>query len=154
MLKVRRATRKDAVDLAKRLREADLREIQAVGRSSAEEALLAGIASPDPCYVAVDEEGVPHVIFGTHPSDDPLLGFIWMMASDHLKTNWVQVLRETRPWLERMRGHYRILANAVYAENSVHIRWLRWAGFTFLREFEFNGRRFYEFAKMIHQEDR
>ncbi|HCL3314571.1 TPA: hypothetical protein N2A14_002579 [Pseudomonas aeruginosa] len=154
MLKVRRATHADAVDLAQRLREADLREIQAAGHSSAEESLLVGVNSPDPCYVAVDAEDTPHVIFGTHPSGDPLLGFIWMMASDQLKAHWVQVLRETRPWLDRMRGHYRVLANAVYAENTVHIRWLRWAGFTFLREFEFNGSRFYEFAKMIHHEDR
>lgn len=154
MLTVRRATPEDAVDLAKRLREADLREIQAAGRNSPEESLLSGVDSPDPTYVAVDEDGVPHIIWGTHPSDDHFLGFVWMMASDSLEEHWVQVLRETRPWIDRIRGHYRVLANAVHKDNSVHVRWLRWAGFTFLREFEFNGQPFLEFAKLIPPEAR
>jgi hypothetical protein len=77
-----------------------------------------------------------------------------MMATDAIKDNWVQVLRETKPWVDRIRGHYHVLANAVHADNHVHIRWLRWAGFAFLREFEFNGSRFYEFAKLIPPEAR
>lgn len=154
MLTVRRATPEDAVSLAVRLREADLKEILAVGRTSPEDSLMAGVLSPDPCYVAVDEEDIPHIIFGTHPSDDPLLGYVWMMASDGLNENWVQVLRNTKPWLERVRGHYRILANAVHADNTLHIKWLRWAGFTILREVPYKGELFYEFAKLINPEDR
>jgi hypothetical protein len=154
MLTVRRATPEDAVDLAQRLREADLREILAVGRSSPEESLLAGVNSPDPTYVAVDEAGVPQIIWGTHPSHDHFLGYVWMMASDSLEDHWVQVLRETRPWVDRIRGHYRVLANAVHKANATHIRWLRWAGFTFLREYEFNGEPFLEFAKLIPPEAR
>lgn len=154
MLTVRRAFPEDAVDLAKRLREADLLEIQAVGSKSPEDSLLLGVRSPDGCYVAVDETDTPHIIFGTYPSHEHFLGYVWMMASDALKEHWVQVLRETRPWIERIRGHYRVLANAVHAENTTHIRWLRWAGFTFLREFTFNGNRFYEFAKLIPPEAR
>lgn len=154
MLRVRRAVPEDAKHMAPRLRKADLKEIEAVGRSSPEEALLSGIESPDPCYVAVDEADNPQIIFGTTPSPDHFLGYVWMMATDSLKENWVQVLRETKPWVDRIRGHYTVLANAVHADNKVHIRWLRWAGFIFLREFEFNGNRFYEFAKMIPPEAR
>lgn len=154
MLTVRRATPEDAVDMASRLREADLKEILAVGRSSPEESLLVGLESPDPCYVAVDEDDRPQIIFGTVPSHEHFLGYVWMMATDAIKDNWVQVLRETKPWVDRIRGHYHVLANAVHADNHVHIRWLRWAGFVFLREFEFNGSRFYEFAKLIPPEAR
>lgn len=154
MLSVRRATPEDAASLALRLREADLKEILAVSESSPEDALMAGVTSPDPCYVAVDEEDLPHIIFGTHPSNDPLVGYVWMMASDGLKDNWVQVLRNTKPWLERIRGHYRVLANAVHADNTLHIKWLRWSGFTILREVPYKGERFYEFAKLINPEDR
>lgn len=154
MLTIRRATHADAVDLAQRLREADLKEIRAGGINSPEEALLSGVNSPDPTYVAVDEDGVPHIIWGTHPSDEHHLGFVWMMASDGIHKHWVQILRETRPWVDRIRGHYRVLANAVHKDNIVHIRWLKWAGFTFLREFEFNGESFLEFAKLIQPEAR
>jgi hypothetical protein len=148
MLTVRRATPEDAVSLAKRLRKADLKEISAVGRTSPEESLMVGVLSPDSCYVAVDENDVPHIIFGTHPSDDHFLGYVWMMASEQITEHWVQILRETRPWIDTIRNHYRVLANAVHADNTVHIRWLRWAGFTFLKEYTFNGNRFYEFAKL------
>lgn len=154
MLKVRRATREDALSIAPRLREADVREIKAVGVHSIEESLLTGVEAPDPTYVAVDENDVPQIIFGTHPSGEHFLGYVWMMATDVIKDNWVQVLRETRPWVEKISGHYHVLANAVHAENKVHIRWLRWAGFIFLREFEFKGNRFFEFAKMTRPEVR
>lgn len=154
MLTVRRATPEDAVDLAKRLRKADLNEIQALGISNPEESLMRGLNGSDNCFVAVDEQDRPHIIFGTTPSDEHFLGYVWMMASDGLKENWIQVLRETRPWIDRIKGHYRVMANAVHAENKVHIKWLRWAGFTFLREYTFNGHRFYEFAQLTRLEDR
>jgi hypothetical protein len=153
MLTVRRATVEDALDLAPRLREEDKKELLAIGMT-VEESLLEGVHSPDPCYVAVDDEGVPQIIFGTHPSDEHFLGFIWMVGTDAVKTHWIQVLRETRPWIERIRGHYTVLANAVHADNEVHIKWLRWAGFAFLRKIEINGHEFLEFAKLIPPEVR
>lgn len=154
MLTVRRATPEDAVDMASRLREADLKEILAAGRPSPEDALLSGVHSPDPCYVAVDEEDKPQIIFGTVPSPEHFLGYVWMMATDAIKDHWVQVLRESKPWIDHIRGHYQVMANAVHTENQVHIRWLRWTGFTLLREIEFNGNRFYEFAKLFPPEVR
>jgi len=152
MLTVRPATESDVRSLAPRLREADLMEISAVGRESPEESLLLGLHSPDGCYVAVTEDDVPQVIFGTHPSTEPYLGYVWMMASDSIKDNWVQVLRETQPWIQKIRGNYRVLSNAVHAKNTLHIKWLRWAGFTFLRKVEVRGEEFYEFAKLFPME--
>lgn len=154
MLKVRLATLEDVHSLAPRLREADLREIEANGRETALESLLAGFNSPDPTYVAVDENDVPHIIFGTHPSPEEFLGIVWMMATDSIKDHWVQVLRETKPWVNKLRGRYKLLANAVHKDNTLHIKWLRWAGFNFLQEFTVNGHTFYEFAKLTRKEDR
>lgn len=145
MLTVRLATEEDVFDIAPRLREADLKEIRAVGVNTPEESLLEGLHSPDPCYVAVDG-GTPVVITGTHPSPVKDLGWIWMMATDDIQKHRIQIARQTRPLIKTMSGHYKILANAVHAENTLHIRWLLWAGFSILREFAFNGTRFYEFA--------
>ena len=154
MLKVRLATLEDVHSLTPRLRKADLREIEAVGRESPFEALLTGFNSPDPTYVAVDEDDVPHVIFGTHPSHEPILGYVWMMASDDVNKYWVQLLRETKAWVDRLKGHYRVLSNCVHKDNTLHIRWLRWAGFSLLRELTFNKEPFIEFAKLTRLEDR
>jgi hypothetical protein len=148
MYQIRRATEADAISLAPRLREADLEELQASGDHDPEESLLLGVREGD-CYVCADiESGLPHVIFGTMETEVPFKGLIWMMASPALKTYWIQLLRDTRPVIDNLRGHYKILTNAVYAKNTVHIRWLRWAGFTFLREFKVEGNSFYEFAKL------
>jgi len=144
---VRLATEADALSLADRLREADKREIIAA-MGVPKESLLLGVKSPDPTYVAVDEEDVPQIIFGTAPSPSPVLGFVWMMASPEIKECWVRLLRETPHWIDRMSEGYEVLGNVVHEENSVHIRWLKWAGFVFLRRVEFNGHFFYEFARM------
>ncbi|MBX6334126.1 hypothetical protein IRY61_02160 [Candidatus Saccharibacteria bacterium] len=150
MLIVRPATVSDVESLAPRLREADLLEIRAAGSETPLEVLMEGLESPDGCWVAVTEDDdIPHVIFGTAPSPVPFLGFVWMMASDEVRTHWFQILRETRPWVARLGEKYEALTNVVHAKNTLHIRWIKWAGFTFLRELEINGESFYEFVKLF-----
>lgn len=147
-LTVRIATEADALSLSTRLRDADFREIDAMSGRDPYEVLLSGIRSPDPTYVGADEEDIPQLIFGTAPSPSPSLGFVWMMGTDGIKENWIQLLRETPSWVERLSGSYQILANVAHADNAVHLRWLKWAGFIFLRHFEHNGHQFYEFARI------
>ena len=98
MLTVRKATLEDAVSMTPNLREADLTEIYAVNGDAynPEEALRLGINSPDGCYVAVDQNDEPQLIFGTCPSGDPMVGFVWMMATDGLITHKAQLFKETR----------------------------------------------------------
>lgn len=145
MLTVRQATEEDVYDIAQRLREADLKEIRAAGYDSPEEPLLLGLRSPDSCYVAVDNDR-PLIILGTCPGPHEGLGIIWMMATDDIQKHKVRVARQTRPLVDALGARYKVLANAVHADNTLHIRWLKWAGFKILREFTFNGNRFYEFA--------
>ena len=137
--------------MAPRLRKPDLLEIEASGGNQTPlQVLLEGVRSPDGCYVAVDSDDVPQAIFGTTPSDEPLLGYAWMMATEDIENHWVQVARLTQPVLERVRGTYRVLSNMVHSENELHIKWIRWAGFTFLQKVEHNGHEFFEFAKTFN----
>lgn len=150
-LTAREAHDKDIQSLSQRLREADLREIGAVGHTDPYGALCSS-QEDSLVLVGVDEEDVPHLIFGVGDGPMPGLGMVWMMASDSIQDHWVQVLRETRPWVQRLGAGYNVLANMVHADNALHIRWLKWAGFVFLRKVEFNGHQFYEFAKIIRGE--
>lgn len=143
---VRQATRDDVLFLSTRLREADYKEIEAAGLEPLS-ALDEALDSPDTTYVAVNEDDQPAIIFGTSPSPLPELGFVWMMATPCIRENWVQILRETGQWVDQLSGSYKVLANAVHEENSIHIRWLKWAGFVLLRNFQHNGHSFYEFAR-------
>lgn len=152
MLTVRLSTLSDVTSLAPRLREPDVNELKAAGRASPQQALVHGLTMSDVCFSAVDENDVPHAMFGVAPSTDYYTGIVWMLGSDELKAHWVQVLRETKQWVDNIRGHYRLLTNAVHAENRVHIRWLKWAGFTFLKKHSLGEHEFYEFAKLTPME--
>jgi len=144
---VRTATEEDALSIAGRLRQADLKEIHAAGRDP-ESCLVEGVKEGDRCLVAVDEDDEPQIIFGTAPSPHPMLGFVWMMATPAIRDCWIQLLKETPRWTDELAHGYEVLGNLVHAENLLHIRWLKWAGFVFLRKVEFNGHGFYEFARM------
>lgn len=152
MLTARQATREDVLYIAPRLRRADMREIEAGGGDPVG-SLLQGLESPDGCYVGVDDEDHPVLIFGTNPSPDPHLGWVWMMATDAVRKHRRQLLRETRQWVLQIGRKYRVLSNAVHADNTLHIRWVAWAGFTFINRFNFNGQDFLEFALIYPQED-
>lgn len=154
MLTVRKARLEDALSISTRLRKDDLEELRVSSfGDDVVTQLEDGFRESSACYVAVSEDDTPEIIFGVVPSPaDPLLGYVWMLGTDAIEKNWVQVIRETRPWLNRIQGKHTVLGNAVYSKNTVHIRWLRWAGFIFLRELLINGEVFYEFAAITNQE--
>ena len=145
----RPATEADVAFIAPRLRPADLLEIGASVKADPYDALLRGLHSPDGCFVAETAAGVPVLIGGTSPSDSPLLGYVWMMGTQEVETHWLRVLRNTQSWIQQFKGDYQLLANAVHEGNTLHMRWLKWAGFSFLRRFTYRGHGFYEFAKIV-----
>lgn len=152
MLTVRKARPDDAVILAQNLRKDDRDEIFATGSLDVEKTIREGIEDSLECYVAVDGNDNPEIVFGVVETTDPIFGSVWMLGTPAIEQNWIQVLRETREWLTKLFGKFKIVGNAVWTQNEVHIRWLRWAGFTFLREVEFNNNTFYEFAAINQQE--
>lgn len=148
-MQVRRATEQDVLYLTPRLREADLREIRATGYDDPEACLLGGLHGSEACYVATDESDLPVMIGGVAKSPEAFMGYGWMMASTDITKHWVPILRNTSKWINSYRGGYRVLTNLVHEKNELHIRWLRWAGFHFLRRVEMNGEGFFEFAQIF-----
>lgn len=148
MLTERKATMEDALYLSQNLREADARELEIVSGPDIKGSLEQFIRESRECYVAVTEDDLPKFVFGTTPSGISGLGYIWMVGTPEIEDHWIQIIRETRPWLKRISGDYKVLGNAVWKHNEVHIRWLRWAGFVFLREVSIYDEPFYEFATL------
>jgi hypothetical protein len=152
MIEVRPAKGGDADGLAPKLREADLQEIRANLGEEPLGVLERGVAWSDPCYAVVDGEDRPLALFGVVPdSGCAEVGMVWLLGSDDLVSHPFFVLRNSRAWVKKLHGRYRVLWNFVDARNEIHIRWLRWCGFTFLRLVEKHGveqRPFYEFRKV------
>lgn len=143
----------DAEELASKLRRADIQEIKAATGEPPRIALENGIFWSDFCYTIVDKEDKPLAIFGTVP--DPNLddmGRVWLLGSDELSKHPLFFLRNSHKWIEKLHQRYTILWNYIDVRNEVHIRWLKWCGFNFIRRLEKYGveqRPFYEFEKFI-----
>ncbi|QXV74663.1 putative internal virion protein [Rhizobium phage RHEph21] len=147
MLAVRPSTSKDVTYLAPRLRYDDLRELLAAGSASAEAALSDGLEHSRQCLTIHDEQDNAVAMFGVVPAGDPV-GYVWLLGSDQIQFNKTQFLRHSRIELEKLQHEFPLLTNCVDARNMVHIAWLRWLGFKFLRQVTPGHLPFYEFARI------
>lgn len=125
---VRVATREDCFDLAPRLREADRQEIAHAHGLEPVQSLLIGFHSGE-TFAAV-YEGRVIALFGC-TGIPGVAGCPWMLASPELQKFRKQFVQECRPYCLMMLAVYRHLENRVWCGNTVHIRWLKWLGFTF-----------------------
>lgn len=151
MMSVRAAEVRDAAELAPELRHADLREIQAASGEDPLVVLERGIALSEPCYAVLNEAGKPVALFGVVSEPSHVgVGTVWLLGSDELVRSSFSLLRSCRPWVERLQQRYEILWNCVDARNQIHIRWLKWCGFSIVGLVESYGieqRPFYEFSR-------
>jgi hypothetical protein len=130
-LTIRPATVEDATYLAPRLRKADLVEAERAGYPDVTESLCEAVLEGTTTLTVVDPSGVPQAIGGLHRNPDvPHIGTIWLVTTDEfVRRHRREFLRRIRPILAELCRSYDTVWNMVDADNDVHIRWLRWAGF-------------------------
>ncbi len=136
---VRGAVLEDVYDLAPNLREADKREVKSSSGFEPEYALFKAFQMSNHCYSIIcncKEDERTAGIFGVVRLND-MQGAVWMLASNLLvesKSHIKQFVRETKKYCDHLNQIYPVLFNMVDKRNEVHLRWLRWSGFTFLKE--------------------
>lgn len=147
----RPATLDDLSVLAPRLRAEDKREIRAVSGRTPEAALFHGLEISEVCEV-IEAGGELVGVYGVVRSpQEPILGAIWMLCTDGLERHQIAFLRRCRAVIDELNKQYPLLCNVVDARNTIHIKWLRWCGFTFIKLHENYGmerRPFYEFVRI------
>ena len=153
-LDVEHATISDAEYIADNLRKADLAEIKASTGTPPKRVLTNGIATSSPCYVIRHRvTRRPCGVFGTRDSEHPESGIVWMLGTDDLTTNGTAFIRHSRLWLDELHKAYPLLWNVIDARNTVHLNWLRWLDFEFVKEIPKYGverRKFILFRKYKH----
>lgn len=155
-METRQATQLDCFTLSRKLRQADLDEIQASSGSTPYLALLRGLEHSAECYTILRSEAVyePLAMFGVVSMDqNPAVGQVWFLGSDEIKTHSMEFLRKSKGWIENFHSGYPVLYNNIDARNTVHIKWLQWLGFQFINElhnYGYEGRTFYHFVRMHH----
>ncbi len=96
------------------------------------------------CF-AIERQGRVVALFGVVgiPGE---IGCPWMLGTEDLRRCW-SLLRECRRRLDSYLQQYRHLTNAVWAQNEVHIQWIKWLGFTFEGSDVRNGQTFLHFHR-------
>ncbi len=129
---IRGATIEDAHELAPKVRQADLDEIEAASDSEPLEALVKSLTSSNsPKTGLIDGEVV--CMFGVATNNLlSVRGCPWLLSSDMLINHAKPFLKRSREYVNSLKEDYMYLCNFVDARNKHAIRWLEWLGFDIL----------------------
>lgn len=141
----------DVVYLSQNLRERDVEELESVGTTPLD-ALSFGFHHSKPCYTLLNASGEVVGMMGVGQGALQGMGAIWMLGSTGIEKIPMTFLRNSKKLLDRMceETDYIGFYNYVYSKNQLHIDWLKWLGFSFLRTVQLGpyNRDFIEFVKL------
>lgn len=141
----------DVYDLAPRLRQDDINEIQALGYKP-EQSLLQGLIYSDICYSAI-YKGKVIGMFGTTNYNLPdKWGSIWFLGSDETTEVPIAFVKEGKKLLKKAFQKYDILINAVDSRNTSHIKYIEHIGLTISNPIIINGYKFLQFYGINNKE--
>lgn len=148
----RPATLDDVRHVAEHMRPLDVEEARAFGLSPLQ-ALEIGLHQSDVCLALIAPDGTPCAITGISPNERYRnWGAIWLLGTSQIEDVPMTFLRHSKQVLKEMADStpYEAFFNYTYAPNTLHHKWIKWCGFTFLRKVElppFN-KSFYEFISL------
>lgn len=125
----------DILDLAPRLREADVEEVHALAGVDPLAALAVGLFQSSSCMTGVGRDGSIVGVFGVVPLPDGDAS-VWFLSSPEIVQNTREIIVEGRKWLDEQNALYPVLKNVCSKSNVVHLRLIRCLGFTFLEPME------------------
>ena len=131
----RLATFDDVADVASRLRKADQEEGWAtLGRDPA--LFLSLGYDPSRTWVLFNAKGENVALAGVAKTKEDGVGQVWMVATDLLEKHSIEFLKHTPRFIDMLHEEYPLLFNWVDARNTVHLKWLKWCGFSFIQRHE------------------
>lgn len=149
----RRSVASDISAVAAAMRQEDVAEVLAGEGVGPREALLYCFMAGKPCMTICAADDTPVAMWGVTP-ESGTVGRVWLLGTDRLvqePATCRRFLREARDHLRQVFSAYAVLWNCVDARNAVHVRWIRWMGFTFVAEhpnYGAEGRLFLEFCQV------
>jgi hypothetical protein len=131
------------------LRPEDRREVEEIGGRPALHHFLLGVLISEPSLTLRDLNGDLVGIAGVVP-DIRGNGVIWMSGTTLVESRKTAFLRGSRHVLAEFHRRYDTLYNICDARNEVHVKWLRWLGFSLLHKYPAGPHAVpvYEFARI------
>ena len=148
----RSSTVADVRYLAEHMRTRDVAEVKAQAGCTPEQMLLHCFFMSRPCMTMISRHGHVMGMWGVIPEANG--GRVWMLGTEGMvddKRDRRTFLRKSKEQLQQLFSDYSVLFNVVDARNTVHIRWIKHMGFTFVAEHAEWGpekRLFYEFVRI------
>lgn len=138
--------------IAQDMRQADIDEVFASSGRSPARALEYALDHSTECFTIVSYTShLPLAMFGYRT--EGLCSIVWMLGSNELYKYRMDFLRKSRKWCDYLQEQSPILYNLIDQRNTVHIRWLEWLGFKFVRvvpEYGVLSLPFIEFVRVSH----
>ena len=128
-----KATRDDCLTLGRKLRKDDQEEIKALANLKGTEALILGLESSHLVNSIFTKDNVICGMFGVQ-GDIGKDAAVWMLASDEIEKITIPFLRQSREVVNYLNKLHPVLHNVVDARNDLHLKWLKWCGFTFINK--------------------
>ena len=146
------ATLEEAKFLSTRLRQEDIDECKANANVTPLEALVNGVKYSHLPFTVYNNDN-PVMIMGVIPHGKNL-GMIWLLSSPEIQNFPIAFLRSSKGVLDCYNKSFPILYNYIDARNTLHMNWLKWLGFNFIKvhnHFGYEKRKFIEFVKCVIQ---
>ena len=145
----RLSTLEDIKYLAPRLRHEDKQEILAGTGLFPYEVLLIGFNKSVIVFTIFNPKNKPVGIFGVDNCGNGV-GGIWLLATKDLTKIQIAFLKQCRKVIQFLNTKYKILWNFVDCRNQLHIKWLRWCDFKFIRKINYGvlQKPFYEIIRI------
>lgn len=120
--------------VAEHMRPEDIEEVTALG-SSPLSALTTSVENSKVLFTLIDPENKPTALLGVANGIFPGWGAVWLLGTPSIERYRMTFLRNAKKVLPVLyeKSDSEVLYNYVYSKNDVHITWLRWMGFKFLR---------------------
>lgn len=117
--------------LAANLRACDREELRlSIGGADLYGHLLGLWLEGDHAEAILTDSGVVAGVWGTTGSPTAGVGLIWMLGTPAITTVALPFLRVCPGRIDRAHDTYNILACTPWRENTLHLAWLNWCGFT------------------------
>lgn len=130
---VKRATLRDIAGIADGLRPEDRRELEDIGGRPAHHALHLGYLAGEPCVTLWSSNGTALAVLSVIRTGCSQ-GAIALSGTAAIEAFPSAFLWGSREVLRRLHRDYELLFNVCDARNRTHRKWLRWLGFTEVRE--------------------
>lgn len=134
MIEYRHSIIPDIPIVAADMRPEDRDEVFAALGETPKSTLLKAYVSSTECFTVYHvNSGKPLAMFGYRITEPKVCASVWMLAGTALMEHRWTFLRRSKPLINYIQSRAPLLYNMVDCRNAVHIRWLEWLDFRFIR---------------------